>query len=449
MKNTIAILLLGLLGLTACEGFLDRKPDKTLVVPSSLQDARALLNNTYVFNTSYPGAPEVAAGDFYLNTADWLAIGQPSVKNSYIWQGEIFNESERNEWSVPYITVYTCNVILKALQQGQITGQEQEADQVRATALFFRSYTFYHLLVEFAGAWDGATAETEPGVALRLDPDLNIPSTRASLRQCYEQILDDMRQALPLLPETAALKTMPTRKAGLALLARIHLSMGQYEQALGHARDALEYPHQLLDFNTLDASEPFPFARYNQEVLLHTLIATPGILYPPTMKVDSGLMDLYSEGDLRKQLYFQQNPDGTHSFRGSFDGTPVLFGGLSVSELYLIEAECLARMDQTLEALQVLNALLASRWKKGDFATISAGSDKVLALILTERRKELAFRGIRWADLKRLNKEPGFAVTLKRAVDGREYVLPPGDDRYVFPIPESVIRQTGMEQNPR
>ncbi|UBM58772.1 RagB/SusD family nutrient uptake outer membrane protein [Marinilongibacter aquaticus] len=447
-KLLVSILLCHLLA--SCGTFLDRKPDKTLVVPSSVEDLQALLNDTYTFTATYPGSGEIAAADFYLDTPDWLSISQPSVRNAYVWGTDMFNEHERNEWSVPYITVYSCNVILDALAHGKIaSGSRQEKDRIQGSALFFRSWTFYQLLQLFAKAWDPRTAGTDPGIALRLDPDPNLPSTRASVRACYDRLTGDLEDAAGLLPEVATLRTMPTRQAALALLARVHLTVGAYAKALEYADLALGYPHGLLDFNLVDGSPQFPFTRYNREVLLHSMMATTGILYPPTQKVDTLLLGLYEENDLRKDLFYRPNADGSHSFRGSYDGTATLFNGLSLSELYLIRAECLARSGQAEAAMISLNTLLASRYRTGTFMPLPAVSaERALKQILTERRKELAFRGVRWSDLKRLNREAGLAVTLRRTIDGKDYVLAPNDDRYVFPLPESVVQMTGMEQNP-
>ncbi|MGN0019982.1 MAG: RagB/SusD family nutrient uptake outer membrane protein, partial [Sphingobacterium hotanense] len=119
-------------------------------------------------------------------------------------------------------------------------------------------------------------------------------------------------------------------------------------------------------------------------------------------------------------------------------------------ELLLIRAECFARLGKISQALQNLNALLAKRWKSGSFVPFSEKTpEDALKIILDERRKELVFRGLRWSDLKRLNKEPRFAVTLKKTIADKEYVLPPNDNRYVFPIPSAVIKMSGIEQNPR
>jgi len=77
-------------------------------------------------------------------------------------------------------------------------------------------------------------------------------------------------------------------------------------------------------------------------------------------------------------------------------------------------------------------------------------TDNVLKLIVEERRKELAFRGgIRWGDLKRLNRVPELATELTRKIDGQTYRLQPNDPRYSFLIPADVISLSGINQNDR
>ena len=96
-----------------------------------------------------------------------------------------------------------------------------------------------------------------------------------------------------------------------------------------------------------------------------------------------------------------------------------------------------------------LNNLLFQRWKTGTFVPRSASSSSdALNQVLTERRKELIFRGTRWSDLRRLNKE-GYNITLQRTIQGQTFTLAPNSPLYVLPIPPDVIAQTGIAQNPR
>lgn len=140
---------------------------------------------------------------------------------------------------------------------------------------------------------------------------------------------------------------------------------------------------------------------------------------------------------------------GGSTFKGSFNGDRSFFGGLTIGELYLIRAECYARKGNRIEALKDLNTLLKSRFS-GNYIEIStSSSEEALARIISERRKELVFRGLRWSDLRRLNRDSRFRVTLTKTLNGVTYTLPPQDTKYVLPIDEIEIRLTGIQQNER
>ncbi|MCT1526842.1 hypothetical protein [Sphingobacterium hotanense] len=67
--------------------------------------------------------------------------------------------------------------------------------------------------------------------------------------------------------------------------------------------------------------------------------------------------------------------------------------------------------------------------------------------ILEERRKELVFRGLKWGDVKRLNKV-GADINLERyKEDNTAERLPSGSPKFNLPIPQGIINQTNMEQN--
>jgi hypothetical protein len=135
--------------------------------------------------------------------------------------------------------------------------------------------------------------------------------------------------------------------------------------------------------------------------------------------------------------------------KGGYSGSQPPFSGMATDEAYLIRAECAARAGNTGSALNDLNALLSKRWVTGTYtpyATASPGA--LLDTILVERRKELPFRGVRWTDLRRLNKRGG-NITLTRSLNGQLYQLAPNSRLYVLPIPPDVIALSGMQQNPR
>jgi hypothetical protein len=226
--------------------------------------------------------------------------------------------------------------------------------------------------------------------------------------------------------------------------------MGKYKQALFYADSTLLLNDSLIDYNSVDPSKPYPFARFNSEVLFSSVSQFPGMLSPTNYKVDSVLYNSYDSNDLRKELFFTPNGPGTIGFRGSYDGSNAPFNGYATDEIYLIKAECEARQGLVESSMATLNKLLVTRWKTNTFQPFTSTSiDDALNKILTERRKELIQRSRRWFDLRRLNKDSRFAKTLKRVENGVTYTLPPADPRYVFLIPAQVIDLTGMQQNTR
>ncbi|MFC3157130.1 RagB/SusD family nutrient uptake outer membrane protein [Chryseobacterium arachidis] len=157
------------------------------------------------------------------------------------------------------------------------------------------------------------------------------------------------------------------------------------------------------------------------------------------------LYELYEEHDLRKVLYFKSQ-NGKSIWCGAPIGNNL--SGTATNEVFLIEAECAARLGEREKALDLLNALLIKRYKTGTFKPLTASSDlEALDIILAERRKELLKRGLRFQDLKRLNKDSRYAKSLTRTIGAKIYTLPPNDGRYQLPIPQYIIDYNGLEQN--
>jgi hypothetical protein len=225
--------------------------------------------------------------------------------------------------------------------------------------------------------------------------------------------------------------------------------MRKYPEAGLYADSCLQLYHTLLDYNTLNASASYPISQFNAEVIMEGMIPVPRQLNNSRGKIDSLLFQSYADNDLRKAIFFKNNNNGTYGFRGCYEGGGNLFDGIATDEVLLIRAEASARLGDITAALNDLNLLLKNRYKTNSFNPLTANdAEGALTLILSERRKELLMRGIRWMDIKRLNKE-GSDIVLKRILNGVTYLLPPNDLRYALPIPEDIITLTGMTQNLR
>lgn len=438
-------LVLAVLLCSCQEQFLDKKPQQSLLVPRTVRDYQALLDNANSLMNVAPFLPLAADGDFRVSETGWNNLAQP-VRSTYLWSDEI--AGQLSDWDIPYKQVFTCNVVLEGLEGLSEENQSRAYRNLKGSALFFRALAFYNLSQQFAAPYDQARATALAGIPLSLSSDINLLMPRASLETTYAQILADLEAARPLLDQTPQLLTRPSQVAVCALLARIYLSMQDYSSALGQASLALAEKKTLLDYNTLKtgSSLPFPVTLNvpNPEVIFY-LRANNTFLANQAVFADSALIGGYDDLDLRKQLFFT----GQLQFKGSYTGTIYPFQGLSTDELYLIRAECLARSGELAAAVQLLDELLQTRWVKGAFVPHAAGSQQqVLNLILSERRKQLVGRGLRWSDLRRLNQDPQFAQTLKRTFSSQVYMLKPGDKRYLFRIPLDEIATHDIAQNP-
>jgi tetratricopeptide (TPR) repeat protein len=437
--------------LLSCQnGYLGKKPDKSLLVPRLPSDFQALMDNFTVFNIS-PGL-NVISGDELQIPDDLLDnFGNPTEKNCYLWAKDLYGGEQAFEWNLPYQQIFYSNIILDGLASGNDVSSD--AVRIKGEALFYRAFAYFNLVQDFAKLYNPATANTDPGVPLRLHSDVNEKPARATVANVYDQIFKDATDAEALLPETAPYQSRPVKAAAEALLARIYLQTGQYDKAQSYAAAAIKLHPTILDYNSLDPSsdEPFPPSPtvINPEVILYMKTTTYEYGFANNTQVSPGLYSLYEANDLRKAVFFSGGEQ--NYFKGRYTGDAYeMFGGFATDELYLIQAECRARLGDANGALESLNTLLTARWKKGTYIPYTQGNaGNVLNLVLLERRKELACRGLRWEDLKRLNKEQGLAITVQHHYAGKDYTLPPGDLRYVFPIPARELSGTGIPQNER
>lgn len=450
MKRTILNLLIGFLVLTGCQKYLDVKPDKSMAVPSTLQDVQAILDRPEDMNSGYPGLGEIAGDNYFLPLAVYESFSVPEYRDNYSWKR---TPVYRLQWTSAYRAVFCANTALFHLNDIEAGTAQDELlkNELRGRALFFRAYAFLQLVQLFAKAYDPATAANELGIVLRLNPDITIRSRRSTVQESYDRIIADLQEAAQLLaPERPMYATRPSRAAAYAVLSRAFLSMRDYERAGLYADSALQLHGEILDYKGLPTGRPYPFEPYNEEVLFFSQLNGQTNLLPNNAIVDTVLYGSYSENDMRKQLFFTANDNGTMSFTGSYVGNGYTqFNGISTAELLLTSAECAIRTGRPVEAKARMEQLLPNRYK-GDvnMLLVDKVGDDLLAFILDERRKELLFRGLRWTDLRRLSKEDQFKKDLKRQLGGETFTLLAADmDAYTFLIPVEALENSDIVQN--
>lgn len=440
-----------LITISSCsKDFLDAKPNKKLALPSTLNDLQALMDNSAYMNGGWPSAGEIAADNYAVTSEAWHSFSYDiTSQNLYIWEDNVFNDNVQNEWFLAYQAVFYSNTVLENIDAVQ-TNEAAQKNNIKGEALFFRAQAFYELAQIFAGVYHKETAASDLGIPLRLTSDINQTSTRSSVEQTYQQIITDLQQASTLLALNPLYKTRPSKPAAYGMLARTFLSMQDYTNAKLYADSCLQLFNTLIDYNTLDSNAYNPLPMFNDEVIFHSGMFPRSIVLQPAAMVDTALNTSYANDDLRKPVFFKPLDVNTYGFYGSYSGSYILFNGIATDEVYLIRAESEARIDQVNGAMQDLNTMLIKRWKAGTFIPYTAtDADDALIKILQERRKELIFRGQRWTDLRRLNSDSRFAVTIERKIDDQTYTLQPGDLKYTFLIPQQVIITSHIQQNPR
>ncbi len=445
----IFVLLTGLC--SSCSKWLDRKPDSKLVVISTLNDLQSLLNNDGQLLQSFSAQPEIASDNYYLTNGSFNGLSQEN-RDRYIWSTKADAATLYDAWAKCYGDIYIANLVLENLERIKINeGEKDDYNSIKGQALFIRSWAMYHLVLIWTNPYS-TTANDELGVPIRKSIDPAEVFVRPPLEENYTSMISDLKEAINLLPPQIDYKTRPSKAAAYGLLARIYLKMNDYENALQNASDCLKTYSTLLDYNTINAAANAPFPQFNTEVVYHCTTVAGSINQPidyRTGVVDSTLYKMFDDFDIRKRAFFGNNADGTHYFKGNYMGSRsyARFNGLCTDEIWLISAECKARLSDIKGALEDLNTLRKNRYPTGNFFLLTEDSSPdIIQLTLDERRKQLCFRsGIRWLDIKRLSNDTKYKINPRRVIEGREYLLL--KEGFRSPIPKNVVEISGIEQH--
>lgn len=433
------ILLMAIGSFWACKkDWLEKNPDSNQTVLQSLSDFQALLDNPNICLSSCLG--EVGSDNYFIEDSSFTHLGLLDL-HCYLWAYNGYGVASNPVWTNLYNNIFACNTVLEKIPA--------DASAIRGAALFWRGFDFYELAQGFCKSYDSASSPSDPGIPLRLSADINSRVGRGTVQETYQQIVLDLNASLQCLPVSQDYPSRPVKWAAFAVLARVYLSMGNYEKALDNADSALSISNALLDYHSIGDSVLPDFSQ-NPEVLLYCRTATAD-LGAEIAKVDSVLYQSYSVNDLRKKYFFQLRGRNRYSFKGSYgNGKTALFSAPASDEIYLIAAECEARSGNRDPAMKLLNELLKKRFVTGSFTDyVALDAGQALEIILRERRKELVMRMVRWGDLKRLNKDPRFAVQIKRYFQGQAYALEANSNLYCWPIPDDEVLVSGIAQNPR
>ncbi|WP_292008708.1 RagB/SusD family nutrient uptake outer membrane protein [Chryseobacterium sp.] len=410
----------------------------------------------------------------------------PSTGNGWYittvrWQDQI-NENGSNDF-YPYQFYYSlirnANLVIA---NGPGVPAPTAADETTikkaiGEAYAFRAFSYYMLVQIYGKRYVANTTNTQLGVPIRLVADES-PMARNTVEEVYAQINSDIDEALTRLSGTSrTAKSHFDQNVVLGLKARIALTQGNYVLAAASAHSA-RAGYSLMDnttyvsgFNTLangewmwgsaiiaDQTDYFGnFGAYMSRNYNSTNIRQA------PKAINTKLYNMFPSTDVRTKVV---DPTGAHtslslpSTYSKFPYTSQKFLSVSTSdsrmdvpymraaEMYLIEAEALAKIGDEAGSKVIFNEFSVNR--NPSYAGAATTGTAYIDEIIRSRRLEFWGEGFRFLDLKRLNQGlDRSGANHSNVVINNIVTVPSTDPRWEYLIPRSEINANPLiEQNP-
>ncbi|AOM78015.1 RagB/SusD family nutrient uptake outer membrane protein [Pedobacter steynii] len=471
------ILLLMMAGLSSCQKeFLEVEP-KGKLIAKQINDYHLLLNSPF-FN--------VAEVDGQLFLGDEISSVEPYFKNmlslkskrSFQYADVIYEPNEDgSEIKTLMKQLYTYNIIINEVMNAD-GGTEEQKLALKAEALTNRAWIYFMLINYYGKPYLEATAATDPGFPIVLSADVTLNKfDRSSVKEVYNFMISDLQAAIPALPISAGNRTRMSKAGAEALLSKIYLFMGKYQDGLVQMDNAFahlptSYKVELYDYNvTLAVNGPWGYnpaisplsfllgigtVTENQEVLFPKQLSNNYTFLSNDLLLTPQAVGLYGANDQRLKLlstsYYGGTPIKATGLRRRI-GPLLVQLGMSMPDMYLIRAELKARTGDLAAATTILKAFLKNRIS-GDTELNITDQTAMVKFIMEERIREFAVQGHRWFDMRRLSVDPLFAgkTYSHQALSETGEVIetfPLRAERFVLRFPAKVIHANpGMSDNP-
>ncbi len=349
--------------------------------------------------------------------------------------------------SFPYRLYYrissNANMIIENLQN--ISGVQAEKDALRGECLAIRAWCHFNLVQLYGKRYEFGKQNTQPGIPIQITND-GINQPRSTVQAVYTQINKDLDEAILLLA-TASVRPAKTHvnvSVAKGFKARVLLTMQDWLNAARYAKEAriglsLMSSNDYLDGFTVISNTEWMWGA-NQ---LADQVPTYGSFYSyvsgnfnsswnrlePKM-INSILFSKIATTDVRRKLWWDGTIADKVNFPGAIDaatgatasGTKVIkymhrkfkvqdvtsragdIPFMRVAEMYLIEAEALARAGgQDGAAASALYPLALAR--NPNYVRTMMTGITLIDEIMTQRRVELWGEGFRFYDLKRTDSD--------------------------------------------
>lgn len=429
---------------TSCDDVLETKLDDEIRSEEAITDLTSLksaVTGLYdkMQSSTYYGGEFILAQELTGGIADATGFQErfAQLDKAIIPTSNTYIQSN---WVDVYALVNASNLILNKMIEINL-----EDDPSKGTALFFRALGHFDALRQFG---EFTKLDSKYGIPIStqfLDAKTALNIRRSSVADSYKQIISDLEQALPLLKYNTN-KFLVSKGAVEALLARVYLYKGDYDNAINSATKVISNSSYKLNtiYNDIYNNEGSNEAIFELQFLGIDGNSLTEYLSVSPPEVSANYTNYYepmnTDKDPRGNLYYDNGKvvfvDKYGTRDSEIDGNSII---IKLSEIYLIRSEALARKNQAnlTTALSDLNTVRTRALPtKPILITDVPNFDTFVDILLSERGRELGFEGHRWFDVVRLNRT--------QSIIGIESF------RNVYPIPynEITISNGAIEQNP-
>ncbi len=448
------------LSATACNDFLNEIP-KGEKVPTTWEDYNAFMRNN---STSYYENAQLLylIGDYFLRES--ALNNNELTRANYLFLEDVnrtlINSSDYLAYYSAYEMMFYWNLIA---EEGMNTTEatDQQRRMLVAQAKVLRAMT-YHYIVNYHADQYWTDTKDKLSVPLVLSASVEAPSPQATLQEVYDQMVTDLTEAIPDLPEHGETMMHPTKAAGYGMLARVYLSMGNYTEARKAAESALAINDQLYDwvkfyndekYRIEDPSNVSAYTEVNPEIdNCENYIYHPACMtYWPgqnnlTLAISVERAAKFEDGDIRLLAHWKYNNTGTIEYYRGIYGNEPNFGGIRSAEMYYIKAECQARDGEWEDALETVNTVRRTRFLPEKYTDLTASNQtEAINKIIDDKANEFVQTQVIFCDYRRLNKEGLYPRTLTKTIGDKTYTLKPNSHLWIMPYPAQVLNNPGND----
>ncbi len=454
--------------------FLEVAP-KGKLIAQKVADYNLLLSNLDFVNIG--ANAQAAMGDEVAAVEPFISGSELRTQRLFRWDDRIYEPNEdAAEIKVPMQNIYVYNKVINEVPAAT-DGNEQDKLSIKAEAMAGRAWTYFLLINYFGKPYNSNTSATDLGFPIVKEADVTETKfVRATVKEVYDFIVSDLTTAIPNLPLKTSHRLRMSKAAAEGLLAKVYVFMGKYSDALPLLNAAFtdignsSIPVRLYDYNVTFATggaflpigifgPSYPLIPNNEENVFGKQATSSWTFINNELAITKATADLYVASDLRLKFYINNAYNGPTYPNGMLRrfGPGSIQFGVVLPDLYLLRAECKARLNDLPGAKADLESLRSKRMLPGtsDVPTaIAAQQLPLLKFIMEERIREFAVLGYRWFDMRRLSVDPLFTGTTythtvysATGAVAATYTLRP--ERFTMRFSQKVIDENpGMQNNP-